>query len=151
MAIKNYTGQLRDLGPVQPDKEGVNFVYIDIGDHNLKNVKSSVALGDFLQRGLAMEGETTLWISRRPLLLGVQLPNGKRLHPDLGAQTTLMLFMCLIPIVLLICGTQIRGSYNGADAANFCFVMALVSTLVPYIQWKQVQAIKRIARGELFN
>ncbi|MBV7536587.1 hypothetical protein KW842_12495 [Duganella sp. sic0402] len=154
MAIKSYSGNLRDIGPHQSNKEGINFVYIDLGGNNLQNVNSSVVVGEFLQRGLGMEGDSTLWISHqlaKKTLLGVQLPNGKRVHLDVSAQTSLLFIYSLLPIVLIICGTQMGGGHNSNEASYFSYFFALLGALYPYVQWKKVQALKRIARGELFN
>lgn len=146
MRIQSYTGLLKDIGPIESRKEGINIIYIDIGEKTLKNVRSQTSMREFLQKVQYMEGDTTLWYKQglaRTELIAAKLPNGRILAPDVKSQIFLMLVLLALPVIFFATVSSIERGFPLYTLA-FC----VFGLYAPWQQWKDIQDIRRIGNGQ---
>lgn len=78
--MKQYTGQLKSLGAGSSSVgRGDRFTYIEIGEHRVKNVGVSDALGGILREALHNDTPITIWVVSyfgKQIIAGVSRADG---------------------------------------------------------------------------
>lgn len=138
----SYTGQLNELGPSQQSGKNIKFVFIQIGEHFLKNVTMTPVLASYLQRGLETSDDITIWIKKfwlNSVAYGVSV-NGRVVYnsPQIW----------YLEIAFCLCAAVAFLSMSLKDGNGGLSIFGVLFLFLVFQGYKQIQILNKIARQE---